>query len=100
MLEKLKFNIIQAPMAGGIVTPEMVSVVSNSGMLGMISSGYLSIQQLEEFILEVKKSLKIGSVFGINLFIEPFVNQSKSYDKNHNIVRAEEHLQKNKVIDL
>ena len=31
---KIQYPIIQAPMAGGITTPELVSAVSNAGGLG------------------------------------------------------------------
>ena len=33
---KIKYPIIQAPMAGGITSPKLVAAVSNSGGLGMI----------------------------------------------------------------
>lgn len=65
----LSYPIIQAPMAGNILTPELVATVCNSGMLGTIAAGYLSITALEEFIIEVK-SLTTQQ-FAVNIFIEP-----------------------------
>ena len=37
---KIKNPIIQAPMAGGITTSNLVAEVSNNGGLGMIGAGY------------------------------------------------------------
>ena len=68
-LLKITYPIIQAPMAGNILTPELVAAVSNAGMLGSIASGYLSLAALEEFILKVKQlTVKL---FAVNVFIEP-----------------------------
>ena len=39
--------VIQAPMAGGLVTPRLASAVSNEGALGSLASGYVSPQALE-----------------------------------------------------
>lgn len=36
----IKFPIIQAPMAGGVTTPELVAAVSNAGGLGSLAAGY------------------------------------------------------------
>jgi nitronate monooxygenase len=66
-LLQIKYPIIQAPMAGGITTAELITAVSNSGGLGNIGAGYLSPIQLREEIKEVKK-LTIKP-FGVNLFV-------------------------------
>ena len=63
----LKYPVIQAPMAGGIVTPDMVSAVSNFGMLGSIPSGYLTIQDTVKFIEAVKR--KTLNPFLLNFFV-------------------------------
>lgn len=62
------YPIIQAPMAGGIVNPEMVAKVSNSGCLGFIPAGYLTPDELEDFIKDTRRLTK--NKFGVNLFIE------------------------------
>jgi nitronate monooxygenase len=36
----IKHPIIQAPMAGGPSTPELVAAVSNAGALGSLGSAY------------------------------------------------------------
>lgn len=68
-LLNLSYPIIQAPMAGNILTPKLVAEVSNAGMLGTIAAGYLSLAALEKFIIEVK-SLTTQQ-FAVNIFIEP-----------------------------
>ncbi|BAV94584.1 NAD(P)H-dependent flavin oxidoreductase [Ichthyobacterium seriolicida] len=65
---KIKYPIIQAPMAGGIISPEVVSKVSNFGMLGSIPSGYLTIDDIEKFIVEVKS--KTSHSFQVNVFAD------------------------------
>ena len=42
MLGLIKPTIIQAPMAGGITTPELVAAVSNNFGLGSYASGYVT----------------------------------------------------------
>ncbi|MFJ7827002.1 NAD(P)H-dependent flavin oxidoreductase [Psychrobacillus sp. NPDC096623] len=66
-LLKIDFPIIQAPMAGGITTSELVANVSNNGALGTIGAGYMSPNQLREQIREVKKLTSTN--FGVNLFV-------------------------------
>lgn len=66
-LLQIEYPIIQAPMAGGVTTPELVAAVSNGGGLGMIGAGYLSPEQLREQIKEVR--LQTSANFGVNLFV-------------------------------
>lgn len=66
----LTFPIIQAPMAGGITTPELVSEVSNQGALGMIGAGYLKPDHLRLHIKQVKELT--NAKFGVNLFVPEY----------------------------
>lgn len=68
LLEKLKIHhpIVQAPMAGGGDTPELVAAVSNAGGLGFFGAAYLSPSQIAEFAEAVRS--KTSGPFGINLF--------------------------------
>lgn len=60
-------TIIQAPMAGGATTPELVHAVSEAGGLGFLAGGYLSADQLEQLI---EKTRLLGTAsFGVNLFV-------------------------------
>ncbi|CAN7399104.1 NAD(P)H-dependent flavin oxidoreductase [Rossellomorea sp. LjRoot5] len=62
-----KYPIIQAGMAGGVTTPALVASVSNSGGLGTIGAGYMSVTDLNESIKQVKKQTNLP--FGVNCFI-------------------------------
>ncbi|MET3696724.1 nitronate monooxygenase [Bacillus oleivorans] len=66
-LLNIKYPIIQAPMAGGVTTSELVAEVSNSGGLGMIGAGYMTPKQMREQIREIKQLT--ANPFGINLFV-------------------------------
>jgi nitronate monooxygenase len=43
-----KFPIIQAPMAGGILSAETIAKIANSGFFVNIASGYLGINGLQK----------------------------------------------------
>jgi nitronate monooxygenase len=68
LLERLEFAhpIIQAPMAGGGDTPDLVAAVSNAGGLGFIGGAYLTPQQVVEAARAIRA--KTSRPFGINLF--------------------------------
>ncbi|WML39798.1 nitronate monooxygenase [Neobacillus sp. OS1-2] len=66
-LFKIHYPIIQAPMAGGPTTTELVAAVSNEGGLGMIGAGYMSTDQLRNQIRDSKTLT--DKPFGINLFV-------------------------------
>lgn len=59
--------VIQAPMAGGLVTPRLAAAVSNEGALGSLASGYLSPATLEKQIIEMQELT--GSAFQVNVFV-------------------------------
>jgi nitronate monooxygenase len=58
--------IIQAPMAGGGDTPDLVASVCNAGGLGCIGAAYLTPEQIVETGRGVRA--KTAKPFGINLF--------------------------------
>jgi nitronate monooxygenase len=61
-----RFPIIQAPMAGGPNTAALVCEVSRAGGLGSIAAAYLSAQEIDEQLAEVRA--KLDAPFAINLF--------------------------------
>ena len=63
----LQHPIIQAPMAGGGDTPELVAAVCEAGALGSIGATYLTPQQIMETSAAVRA--KTRRPFGINLFV-------------------------------
>ena len=50
----IRYPIIQAPMAGGPGTPQLVAAVSNAGGLGCLAGGYLHAEALRQAIAEVR----------------------------------------------
>lgn len=78
-------------MAGGIIDANFIIKVCNSGIVGFIPSGYLTLAQLEEFIISVKKEINENAVFGINIFIEQnrIVNE---IDKPEYLINIEKKL--------
>lgn len=58
--------IVQAPMAGGITTPKLVAAVANASGIGSFATGYLSTQQVEDGIREIKKLT--SNPFAVNVF--------------------------------
>ncbi|MES1925315.1 nitronate monooxygenase [Salinisphaera sp. T31B1] len=59
--------VIQAPMAGGTTTPELVAAVSESGGLGSIGAGYLSPEAITSTIEQTRE--RTGRGFAVNLFV-------------------------------
>jgi nitronate monooxygenase len=63
---QLAHPIIQAPLAGGGDTPDLVAAVCNAGALGFIGAAYLTPAQIAEAATTVRGKTK--RPFGINLF--------------------------------
>ena len=51
----LVLPIIQAPMAGGATTPELIAAVSNAGGLGSLAAGYLSPNEIRQVIKRIRE---------------------------------------------
>lgn len=81
----IELPLIQAPMAGGPTTPELVAAVSNAGGLGSLGAAYLAPDVLRETIQAVRRLT--DRPFGVNLFLPeaPVVTSEQ-------IARAEELL--------
>ncbi len=84
------YPIIQAPMAGGVISPNFVSQISNFGMLGSIPSGYLSLEQLENFIIEVKA--KTPNPFQVNIFVDYQQHHQPNIQKPKELIEIEKKL--------
>ncbi len=59
--------LVQAPMAGGATTPELVAAVSNAGALGSLGAALLSPSAIIESVQRIR-SLTIHP-FNVNLFV-------------------------------
>lgn len=64
---KITLPIIQAPMAGGATTPELVAAVSNAGGLGSLGAGYMTADAITTTIKKIKSLT--NKPFAVNLFI-------------------------------
>ncbi|MCY7919489.1 nitronate monooxygenase [Bacillus vallismortis] len=63
----LTIPVIQAPMAGGLVTPDLAAAVSNEGALGSLASGYLSPDMLEKQVVDMQQLT--DRAFQVNVFV-------------------------------
>lgn len=68
-LLRIRYPIVQAGMAGGITTPELVASVSNAGALGVLGASRLTPEQTRDQIRRIKALT--NQPFGVNLVIAP-----------------------------
>ena len=61
-----RYPLIQAPMAGGPSTPELVAAVANAGGLGSLAAAYLSPAQITSAITRIRDLT--DRPFAVNLF--------------------------------
>jgi nitronate monooxygenase len=73
----IKYPIIQAGMAGGPTTPELVAAVSNAGGLGTLGAGYMAPEAIRRAVRSIRSLT--SKPFGVNLFIpeNPHEDQMK-----------------------
>ena len=62
----IRYPLIQAPMAGGPTTPELVAAVSNAGGLGSLGAAYLAPDALRAAIHEIRDWT--DRPFNVNIF--------------------------------
>jgi nitronate monooxygenase len=65
----VRHPIIQAPLAGGGDTPELVAAVAGAGALGFIGAAYLAPARIVEAARAVRA--RTGRPFGVSLFAPP-----------------------------
>ncbi|KGP80542.1 MULTISPECIES: ACP S-malonyltransferase [unclassified Paenibacillus] len=63
----LKWAYLTGAMYKGIASPEMVVKVGQSGMMGFLGTGGLSLKQIEEGIDYIQQHLQDGQAYGLNL---------------------------------
>jgi nitronate monooxygenase len=66
--------IIQAPMAGGATTPELVAAVSNAGGIGSLAAALLSPQAIAEQVAKIRALTQ--RAFMVNMFVLQTPNPS------------------------
>ncbi|MEV6074995.1 nitronate monooxygenase [Streptomyces sp. NPDC052069] len=62
-----RYPIVQAPMAGGVSSPELVGAVADAGGLGFLAAGYKTTDGMYNEIKQVRRLT--GGPFGVNLFM-------------------------------
>ena len=63
----IQYPLIQAPMAGGATTPELVAAVSTTGGLGSLGAGYMTPIEIRRAIQKIRELT--NKPFAVNLFI-------------------------------
>ncbi|WP_079527168.1 NAD(P)H-dependent flavin oxidoreductase [Halobacillus hunanensis] len=76
-LLSLELPIIQAGMAGGITTPELIAEVSNAGGLGSLGAGYMDPADMQNVIKSIKQ--KTSKPFAVNVFVPGETNYNSSH---------------------
>lgn len=72
--------IIQAGMAGGPTTPELVAAVSNAGGLGTLGAGYMAPDDVREAVRAIRRLT--DRPFAVNLFVpEPFEAEEQKIEQ-------------------
>lgn len=66
-LLQIRYPIIQAGMAGGVTSPQLVADVSNAGGLGTLGAGYMTPEAIREAIKEIRT--RTVRPFAINLMV-------------------------------
>ena len=89
---KLRHPIIQAPMAGGVNTPELVSAVSNNGAVGSYGFAYSKPKQIIEDIKSAKNLLdqEAKGALNCNFFVFPEKTNNLGPDDSSAVVALNE----------
>jgi nitronate monooxygenase len=85
----IEHPVIQAPMAGGPSTPELVAAVSNAGGLGSLGAAYLKPDEITEAIRRIKSLT--SKPFSVNLFAGGYQTTTRPDPKPMLAVLAEIH---------
>ena len=64
--DQLKYPLIQAPMAGGPNTPEMISAVANLGAVGSYGFAYSGVEKIRSDLLAAREIISDDSVGAVN----------------------------------
>lgn len=67
LIDLCRYPIVQAPMAGGASTPQLVAAVSEAGGLGCLAAGYKTADGMYQEIKQVRGLT--ARPFGVNLFM-------------------------------
>jgi nitronate monooxygenase len=74
----IKYPIIQAGMAGGATTVDLVTHVCEAGALGTLGAAYMSPEQLRQAIHDIQK--RTNKPFAVNLFCTNMEDDTKGIE--------------------
>lgn len=89
----IEVPIVQAPMAGGWTTAELVATAANAGALGMVAAARLSLEQLGTMIEATRQ--RTHRPFGVNFLLappEPFDGDAEALQAGLNQLREQFNL--------
>ncbi|WP_414170331.1 NAD(P)H-dependent flavin oxidoreductase [Streptoverticillium reticulum] len=66
-LDQLSVPLVQAPLAGGASTPELVAAVNSTGALGFLAAGYRTADGMRQQLVRTRELT--SRPFGVNLFV-------------------------------
>lgn len=73
---QLSAPVVQAPMAGGPSCPALAAAVSEAGGLGFLAAGYLTPEDLQGQVMEVRAATR--RPFGVNVFVPESVASARA----------------------
>jgi nitronate monooxygenase len=83
---EIEHPIVQAPMAGGPTTPELVAAVSNAGGLGSLGAAYLPPVKIREQVRKIRDLTE--RPFSVNLFVPvPFEANPQEIESANELLR-------------
>ncbi len=81
----IEHPIVQAPMAGGPTTPELVAAVSNAGGLGSLGAAYLPPEKIREEVRKIRDLTQ--APFAVNLFVPaPFEADPQQIERSERLL--------------
>lgn len=95
---KIKLPIIQAPMAGGPTTPELIASVSNAGGLGSLGAGFMKPEDIQKAVHKIRDLT--DQPFAVNLFItkKPHVSENEIKNMRKIINKLTKNITKSSLI--
>ncbi len=82
----IRYPLIQAPMAGGPTTPELIAAVSNSGGLGSLGAGYMTPEQIQGAVREIRSLTE--RPFAVNVFVvEPVTASPEQVERINRVMQ-------------
>ncbi|MBM7655467.1 NAD(P)H-dependent flavin oxidoreductase [Neobacillus cucumis] len=82
----IAYPVIQAGMAGGPTTVELVASVSNAGGLGTLGAAYMKPEEIRTAIRKIKE--QTSKPFAVNLFCTNWTDQYAGVEESQKVLNA------------